>query len=128
MCGALSAGWQPAGAEEPLHQHSLERAHLNSVFLKQISRAHSDHRTERRWRCGAKAVQGSIAAITAGSSVVLHQRSAQHFHCLAAANTDPVTRLDGKSRRLQGSIAAIAAGSNVVLHQEHSTALSLSLS
>ncbi len=45
--------------------------HLKMVFLKQISRAHSDHRTERRWRCGANALHGSIAAITAGSSVVL---------------------------------------------------------
>lgn len=52
-------------------------ADLSSVFLKQISRAHSDHRTERRCRCAAKADQGSIAAITAGSSVVLRGAKAR---------------------------------------------------
>lgn len=53
-------------------QHLHMRAHLNSVFLKQISRAQSDHRTDRRWRCAANADHGNIAAMTAGSSVVLH--------------------------------------------------------
>ena len=47
--------------------------HLSSTFLWQISRAHSDQRTERRWRSTEKALQGSIAAITAGSSVVLRR-------------------------------------------------------
>jgi hypothetical protein len=49
---------------------------LSSAFLKQISRAHSDHRTDRRCLCAAKADHGSIAAITAGSSVVLHRAGA----------------------------------------------------